>query len=169
MPELKIQPFEAFVLHTDARRLVPNTSHNNKPEKRGCSTLSTDRDTLPRLCGIKHKASAGGEFNLVLEQATPGGSLSWGPETTPPKRKRVGNKKGGYVKYHESVQQNKPEPYGKPPVWSDKRQGLCETLPYYKAYQSGAYITDGIVRALMCDKEVGPRDKFDEEIIITRV
>src|SRR6266536_2981833 len=71
--------------------------------------------------------------------------------------------------YHINVQHNKPEPFGAPPVWADKRQQLCETLPYYRAYQSGAYTSDGVVCGFLCDKEVGVRDKFDDQIMIARV
>jgi hypothetical protein len=53
-------------------------------------------------------------------------------------------------------------------VWATKRQELCETLPYYRAYMSGGYINNGLVRAFLIDKEVRRRDIFDEEIIITR-
>jgi hypothetical protein len=85
------------------------------------------------------------------------------------KRKATTNKTVGFVKYHRSMQEDKPAPYGQPPVWADKRQSLCETLPYYRAYMSGAYMHCQIVRAFMVDKEVGPRDKFEEEIMISRV
>jgi hypothetical protein len=85
------------------------------------------------------------------------------------KRKLGVNKTAGFVKYHRSMQEDKPAPCGQPPVWADKRQSLCETLPYYKAYMSGAYMHLQMVRAFMVDKEVGPRDKFEEEIMISRV
>lgn len=86
------------------------------------------------------------------------------------KRKATGSKKPTvYVKYHQSVQDDKPTPYGQPPVWADKRQNLCEALPYYKAYMSGAHLHDGMVRAFMVDKEVGIRDKLNDEILIARV
>jgi hypothetical protein len=71
--------------------------------------------------------------------------------------------------YHENVQDGKPEPVGQPEVWAFKRQQLCETLPYYNAYQSGAYTHDSIARAIMIDKEVSIRDKFGEEVVITSV
>jgi hypothetical protein len=71
--------------------------------------------------------------------------------------------------YHENVQDGKPEPVGQPIVWAFKRQQLCETLPYYNAYQSGAYTHDNIARSILIDKEVSVRDKFDEEIVITSV
>jgi hypothetical protein len=71
--------------------------------------------------------------------------------------------------YHENVQNGKPEPIGHPEVWSFIRQQLCETLPYYQAYQSGAYTHNGIAHGIVIDKEVSIRDKFDEEIVITSV
>jgi hypothetical protein len=78
-------------------------------------------------------------------------------------------RKSLHIKYYQSVQDAFPAPYGRPPAWANRRQALCETLPYYRAYMSGAYMHGGCVRAFMCDKEVGPRDKFDDEIVIARV
>jgi hypothetical protein len=89
--------------------------------------------------------------------------------TRAPKRKPTANRNGVHGKYHQPTQGDKPAPYGQPLVWADKRQSLCETLPYYRAYQSGAYMSKGVVRAFMVDREVGPRDKFEEEIMISRV
>jgi hypothetical protein len=86
-----------------------------------------------------------------------------------PARRKISVAKSTYAKYHKSAQDGKPLPVGEPPVWAEKRQALCEALPYYRAYMSGAYVQDGVARSLMVDKEVGPRDKFTEEIIITRV
>jgi hypothetical protein len=71
--------------------------------------------------------------------------------------------------YHENVQEGKPDPIGGPEVWAFKRQQLCETLPYYNAYQSGAYTQDGIARSILIDKEVSIRDKFNDEVVITSV
>lgn len=71
--------------------------------------------------------------------------------------------------YYVDVQEGKPAPFGKPPVWAEKRQQLCETLPYYRAYQSGAYSDNGVVKGFMIDKEVGVRDKFTSEIVICSV
>lgn len=73
-----------------------------------------------------------------------------------------------YLPYHKPQQDHLPDPYGKPPVWAAKRQQLCETLPYYRAYMSGAYMHDGLVSGSLIDKEVGIRDVFDDEVIITR-
>ncbi|ESZ95165.1 hypothetical protein SBOR_4465 [Sclerotinia borealis F-4128] len=64
---------------------------------------------------------------------------------------------------------DKPEPSGEPLIWSPTRQGLCETLPYYRAYQSGAYQHDGLIHGFMMDKEVGPHDVFSSKVYISRV
>lgn len=57
---------------------------------------------------------------------------------------------------------------GQPPVWAHKRQQLCEVLPYYNAYQSGVYMSAGIIHSMMIDGESRPQDIFTNEIIITR-
>jgi hypothetical protein len=77
--------------------------------------------------------------------------------------------KNSYTPYHFSQQINKPEPVGQPEVWADKRQQLCETLPYYKSYQGSAYTSENVLHGVLVDSEVSPRDRFDEEIIITTV
>lgn len=87
----------------------------------------------------------------------------------PVKRRTVPPKKKADMSDDRNVQENLPIPYGPPPVWSDRRQGLCETLPYYRAYQSGAYMSDGLVYGFLCDKEVGPTDRFTDEVMIARV
>lgn len=62
----------------------------------------------------------------------------------------------------------KPDPEGQPPVWADGRQALCETLPYYRAYQSAGYTSGGLAYAFYFDKEGHDRDYFDSNVIISR-
>jgi pyruvate/2-oxoglutarate dehydrogenase complex dihydrolipoamide acyltransferase (E2) component len=64
---------------------------------------------------------------------------------------------------------NKPEPFGQPLIWSDKRQALCETLSYYRAYEAGAYSIDKVVHGLLCDKGVYARDHIDDHVVICSV
>jgi hypothetical protein len=73
------------------------------------------------------------------------------------------------VPYYGNKQEGKAPPHGKPAVWSENRQGLCEALPYYNAYQSGAYTNGGMVYGFLCDGEVGDRDYFGNHIMIARV
>ncbi|KAF2807172.1 uncharacterized protein BDZ99DRAFT_365145, partial [Mytilinidion resinicola] len=62
----------------------------------------------------------------------------------------------------------KPAPSKTPLVWADGRQALCETLPYYRAYQSGGYCTDGLARAFMFDSNSHPRDYMDQNVVVSR-
>jgi len=166
------QLLERSILHPHLTTHNLTSRCENRQGMKGDEDRSSVSDSQSRSHGIKRKANHyDSDFTPELASQGPSDEISSSAsDITPPKRKKAAmNKKGGYIKYHASVQADKPEPYGEPPVWADKRQSLCETLPYYKAYQSGAYITGGIVRAFMCDKEVGPRDKFDEEIMIARV
>ncbi|PMD13007.1 hypothetical protein NA56DRAFT_446468 [Hyaloscypha hepaticicola] len=71
--------------------------------------------------------------------------------------------------YYGNQTGGKPEPFGKPLFHAEKRQQLCETLDWYRAYQSGAYTNEGIAYGILCDKEVGERDYFGDQVIITRV
>jgi hypothetical protein len=45
---------------------------------------------------------------------------------------------------------------------------MCETLPYYRAFQSAAYISRGYCYALLVDKQCGERDMINEHIVIAR-
>ena len=63
---------------------------------------------------------------------------------------------------------DKPEPVGKPEVWAEGRQELCETLHYYRGYQSACYATGGFVRGFMYDKVSHDRDYIDSDVIISR-
>lgn len=135
-------------------------------------TAMVDDSTTPQLKGKKRKVDDDDD-NFALP-ATNAGSQIQREEvlaskgTRAPKRRATASRNNGHEPYHRNMQEDKPAPYGQPPVWADKRQSLCETLPYYRAYQSGPYISSGIIRGFLVDKEVGPRDKFQEEIMISR-
>lgn len=64
--------------------------------------------------------------------------------------------------------EGKSEPNGQPEVWADGRQELCETLHYYRSYQSAAYCTGGFAKAFMFDKVAHSRDFTDEDVVISR-
>ena len=68
----------------------------------------------------------------------------------------------------EAPEDHRPQPHGQPLVWAEQRQALCETLPYYRAYQSGAYTTEGLGYGFLLDKDCGERAYMDEEVVITR-
>lgn len=54
-----------------------------------------------------------------------------------------------------------------PPVWSDTVQELCESLPYYRSYQSGLYTSRGIALALLLNVDEMARECFNWDVIIT--
>ncbi|KAL7621160.1 hypothetical protein AAE478_008477 [Parahypoxylon ruwenzoriense] len=64
---------------------------------------------------------------------------------------------------------NKPEPHGQPPVWAEGRGALADSLPYFKAHQGGLHTNDLVPFGMLIDREVGIRDHFGSQIIITSV
>ncbi|KAH7390120.1 hypothetical protein BKA64DRAFT_747262 [Cadophora sp. MPI-SDFR-AT-0126] len=63
--------------------------------------------------------------------------------------------------------QGKPDSFGQPKVWAEKRQPLCETLHHYRAHEAGVYQNDRIAYGLYIDAGVSPKDFFNDDIIIT--
>lgn len=57
---------------------------------------------------------------------------------------------------------------------SQARQALCEALPYYQAYESGAYYwgskggKGGYVYGFLLDNDNDERGYMDEKVVITR-
>ncbi|CAF9943053.1 MAG: hypothetical protein ALECFALPRED_010499 [Alectoria fallacina] len=70
---------------------------------------------------------------------------------------------------------NRLEPRGQPEVWAELRQALCESLPYYHAYHSGAYTwgssngSTGYAYGYLVDNDNDEYGFMDEKIAITRV
>lgn len=62
----------------------------------------------------------------------------------------------------------KPFPVGQPIIWADGKQALCETLPYYVAYQGAAYVSGGIFYSVNLDGNGHDRDFLDGDAIIAR-
>lgn len=69
--------------------------------------------------------------------------------------------------HRESLTQ-KPLPQGKPRVWADSRQALCETLPYFKKPQGGCYSNDGHVYGFLFDGLGHCREFVGRDVIICR-
>ena len=127
----------------------------------------------PRLSRSKTQADEEEEF-LPDHDVQDGHEDIFEPEKTTKKPKSAGKqkkapRKATLVPYHVNNQANKPEPYGQPEAWADKRQQLFETVPAYRAYQGSAYTQDGTVYGVLIDQEASTRDKFVEEVVITTV
>ncbi|KAK4561319.1 hypothetical protein LTR86_004636 [Recurvomyces mirabilis] len=69
---------------------------------------------------------------------------------------------------HREPVGSKPHPAGKPEVWADSRQALCETVPYFKKPQGGCHQNDGHVYAFLFDGVGHCREYMDSEVIISR-
>ncbi|KAK6343020.1 hypothetical protein TWF718_008398 [Orbilia javanica] len=61
----------------------------------------------------------------------------------------------------------KPPSIGKPEVWCDTRQELCESLPSFRSYQGGCYASKGFGRGYLFDGHASERDYMDGSIIIS--
>ncbi|KAG7108578.1 hypothetical protein HYQ44_012454 [Verticillium longisporum] len=58
-------------------------------------------------------------------------------------------------------------PLGKPVVWSENRQALCDSLWYFKQHQAGSYPIDGVLRGFLLDGESTIRDIVTSDVIIS--
>lgn len=70
--------------------------------------------------------------------------------------------------HNNSRRSEKPHPKGTPLVWSESRRELCESLPWYRSYKGGGYISDGIAHAFMFDSQAHARDYIDSTVVIAR-
>ncbi|KAK1833091.1 hypothetical protein QBC39DRAFT_279594, partial [Podospora conica] len=53
-----------------------------------------------------------------------------------------------------------------PPIWSNFRGGICETLPYFKAYKGGLYTHDVLAKGFLIDRQKEVRDHLGAQVII---
>ena len=61
----------------------------------------------------------------------------------------------------------KPQPMGKPLVWADTRQELCEGVPYFRSYQGGIYFRSDLVRGYLLDAFGAERDFIGSHVVIS--
>lgn len=96
--------------------------------------------------------------------------------STEAKRKETDDNGPDSKKAKHSVASDVPPPEGPlfppsvmspmPEVWSDKRGGLCESLPYYNSYKSSLHSHNRIARGFLIDKEVDLRDILTAQVVI---
>ncbi|CAG8691623.1 9480_t:CDS:2, partial [Funneliformis mosseae] len=55
----------------------------------------------------------------------------------------------------------------RPKVWAQTRQELCETLNYFRTYQSGVYHKDNVVYSYLMDAFGAKRDVCNGRVIIS--
>jgi hypothetical protein len=54
-------------------------------------------------------------------------------------------------------------------MWSNRRQGLCETLPWYKAYKGSLHTAIKVPLGMLLDGLDRPQDVLQAQVIITTV
>jgi hypothetical protein len=54
-----------------------------------------------------------------------------------------------------------------PAVWAKRRHALCETLPYFAAYNGSLYSNNKIAKGFLIDKEARTRDHLGGRVIVT--
>lgn len=140
---------------------LPATSFDKRKRKYAGASEPTGNFSAKKQHRLSASGYSSGEETVLEDPAGPGQALIRS-------KRRPKAAPRAYVPYYQSAQENLPATYGQPPVWASKRQQLCETLPYYRAYMSGGYLHDGLVRGFLIDKEVRERDVFEEEVVITR-
>ncbi|KAL0937584.1 uncharacterized protein CTRU02_207315 [Colletotrichum truncatum] len=66
-----------------------------------------------------------------------------------------------------SVQFLRSQPFGKPLVWANNRQALCDSLSYYKSHQGSLYTSEKTAKGILINKHATVRDMMGPEVIIT--
>lgn len=54
-------------------------------------------------------------------------------------------------------------------IWSNRRQGLCEALPWYKSYKGSLYTALKVPLGMLLDSLDRPQDVLQAQVIITTV
>lgn len=171
LPAQLAPPNEGKTRKRTARSSVVNYSYND--------TTDTEDQVLAPLeeylaePKVSKRAKTDAEFRpdrqLTPTDSEDAASILETPVKVTKKSRGNAVKKAVKPAYHVNVQEGKPEPYGKPSAWASTRQALCETLVNcYRAYESAAYTNDGILYGFLTDREVGIRDQFTDQIIITK-
>ncbi|EWC44543.1 hypothetical protein DRE_06715 [Drechslerella stenobrocha 248] len=88
-------------------------------------------------------------------------------ETSPKKQKVTTRKNAKIEPIVCALTAGKPPSIGKPEVWCDTRQELCESLPSFRSYQGGSYASKGFCRGYLIDGHASERDYMDASIIIS--
>lgn len=173
--------------------LLPLSRSSNAPEIKIES--SSEAPAGPSSRNPKKRTAAQADDDDISDLFTPSPSRVQAPKKKPrlqpsiPKP-RATPKVKALIK---SEVDDRPEPRGQPEVWAEvsailswtwltsmtltllqERQALCEALPYYQAYQSGAYSwgsengKGGYVYGFLLDNDNDERGYMDENIAITR-
>lgn len=62
-----------------------------------------------------------------------------------------------------------PNPAGQPPVSSNIRAALCDSIDYWKAHQGGIQSTANVATGMLLNGKTTPRDILQAQVIVTTV
>jgi hypothetical protein len=159
-PTAATAPIKSAPLRRSARNLaVKKSSPADLLSNQNKESNTKPIDAPSNKRKLKHDDDCGSEIKKTFRKRTAGPS-----QDTPNKKRAVSQ-----AKSTGNLTLDKPEAFGEPPIWANKRQALCKTLPYYRAYQAGAYTSHNLVYGFLYDKEVGARDVFTDQVYIARV
>ena len=157
---LKVKPRYSGLSHSANIHDGHTTSQHD-----ASSTISHSVATSASILG-QHTTRSKNQATLA---STANNATPKNPRTTPPrKRATLRTPRVQTIANVKPPIDRRPLPCGQPLVWADQRQALCETLPYYRAFQSGAYTNGGIAYGFLLDRDCGERAYMDEEVVITR-
>lgn len=98
-------------------------------------------------------------------------STAISPSSKPKKRRARSSRSTGSdpVTKVDKPKADRPVPVSNPLVWAKGRGGLCEALPYFRAFQSSLHTANLIALGFLIDQEIDQRDVFSAQVIISSV
>ena len=85
------------------------------------------------------------------------------------KRKAADNDASGSVSaFKRQMSTDKAKPCGRPLVWSNRRQELCETVSYYNSYEASWCHPKGNAISMLISEDQSPRSYAEIDVVITR-
>ncbi|KAF2454032.1 hypothetical protein BDY21DRAFT_291810 [Lineolata rhizophorae] len=97
----------------------------------------------------------------LLEATSANDQSSPAPESQPAAKKQK------TLKIQEP-ENERPAPRGEPLVWADDRTALCESLPYFRAYQGACYSNECRSKSFLFDKYSHSRDIITDKVVLAR-
>ncbi|KAK6532773.1 hypothetical protein TWF281_006949 [Arthrobotrys megalospora] len=161
----KAETAEDYNLATDYRVKEPAEPIQYRPPKRPKSESSASLGTPSGAKAADGPAKSingprdGSAKNVLVSQKV--------ADPVPEKRKMTARKNSKLPQSPALKAPEKPLAIGKPAVWCDTRQELCESLPSFRSYQGGCYASKGFGRGYLIDGHASERDYMDASVIIS--
>ncbi|OTA54703.1 hypothetical protein K449DRAFT_377378 [Hypoxylon sp. EC38] len=130
-----------------------------------------DDEYISGAAPLKRHNSASGRANRSRVQPVPSSTRpaarpAASSATSPAVPSRL---EATFRKTVDELHKNKPEPSAEPPVWAAVKAALNDAVPYFKKHQGSLYTQKLVAQGMLVDAEVGSRDKFLSQVIITSV